>query len=307
MKSNLSHPILVTGSAGGRQGATGRHVAATLLAHGIPVRAFVRKIDERAQELRDLGAEVFEGDLLNLASVRRAFKGITRAYFTYPVDDGLLEATTIFATAAQEAKAELVVNNSQLNLRREVAPTFRNMQHGLSEHIFDWASVGAVHLNAPPYYENLRTLVSQSITAQDTVYLPWGSGDAVYPLTGSEDVARTASEVLMAPGLPSVKNFELIGETLTVRETIDLLSTTLGRPIRYVEISYERWIEAARDRINDHALHHLSHLWKFFRTSGMGKDDWTKTTSLPVTGRSPQSLEEFIAANSEAFAGGAKR
>jgi NAD(P)H dehydrogenase (quinone) len=38
---------------------------------------------------------------------------VKRAYFTYPVADGLLEAATIFAAAARDAALELVVNNSQ--------------------------------------------------------------------------------------------------------------------------------------------------------------------------------------------------
>ena len=109
----MSHPILVTGAAGGTQGSTGRLVASLLLEHGIPVRALVHKLDSRSDELRKQGAEVVEGDLLNPASVQAAMRNVKRAYFTYPVADGLLEAATIFAAAARDAGLELVVNNSQ--------------------------------------------------------------------------------------------------------------------------------------------------------------------------------------------------
>lgn len=173
----MSEPILVTGAAGGSQGSTGRRITALLLEKGIPVRAFVHKLDARSDALRELGAEVVQGDLLDPDSVRAALRGIKRAYFTYSVTDGLLEATTIFAMAAREAKTELVVNNSQLQGARKV-PSFRNMQHGLADHIFDWAKVGAVHLHAPPYYENVRALVRRSVAEQSTVFLPWGDGSA---------------------------------------------------------------------------------------------------------------------------------
>ena len=99
----MALPILVTGSAGGRQGSTGRVIANLLLEQGIPVRAFVHKLDARSDELRQLGAEIFEGDLLNASSVQAAMKDVKRAYFTYPVADGLLEATTIFAASARGA------------------------------------------------------------------------------------------------------------------------------------------------------------------------------------------------------------
>ena len=64
--STMAKPVLVTFAAGGRQGKTGRHVSEMLLKRGVPVRAFVRTIDDRAKALRALGAEVFEGDFLDI-------------------------------------------------------------------------------------------------------------------------------------------------------------------------------------------------------------------------------------------------
>jgi uncharacterized protein YbjT (DUF2867 family) len=81
----MSYPILITGAAGGPQGSTGRAIATLLLEQGLPVRAFVHKLDARSDELRRQGAEIVEGDLLNPASVQAAMKGVKRAYFTYPV------------------------------------------------------------------------------------------------------------------------------------------------------------------------------------------------------------------------------
>jgi uncharacterized protein YbjT (DUF2867 family) len=189
----MSHTVLVTGAAGGSQGSTGRLVALLLRQKGIPVRALVHKLDARSDELRQLGAEIFEGDLLNPTSVQQALQDVKRAYFTYPVGDGLLEAATIFAATGRDAGLEMVVNNSQSqgtpddpafrDLR--YAASFRNLQHRLADRIFDWAQVGAVHLQAPPYYENVRALIRHSVAEQNTAFLPWGDGDAVIPLTGA--------------------------------------------------------------------------------------------------------------------------
>src|SRR6266849_3468971 len=95
--------VLVTGASGGSQGKTGRHVSEMLLARGVPVRAFVHKIDERSDHLRALGAEVFEGDFLNIQSVQRAVRDVSSVYFAYPVQDGLLDATAIMAVVARDA------------------------------------------------------------------------------------------------------------------------------------------------------------------------------------------------------------
>jgi hypothetical protein len=116
----MSQPVLVAGAAGGTQGSTGRFVACLLMKLGIPVRALVHKLDARSDDLHKQGAEVIEGDLLNPASVQVAMKNIKRAYFTYPVAGGLLEATAIFASAARDAKLEMVVNNSQFRARLAV-------------------------------------------------------------------------------------------------------------------------------------------------------------------------------------------
>ena len=58
-QSSHASPILVTGAAGA-VGSIGRSVTEMLLAKGHKVRALVRREDERAGALRQLGAEVFE-------------------------------------------------------------------------------------------------------------------------------------------------------------------------------------------------------------------------------------------------------
>jgi len=304
----MPHPILVAGAAGGRQGSTGRRIAQLLLAQDIPVRAFVHTFDERSDDLRRQGAEVIEGDLLNPSSVQAAMKDVERAYFTYPVVDGLLEAVSVFATVARDARVKLVVNNSQFqgapddpdfrDLRE--APSHRNFQHRLADHIFDWAEVGAVHLQTPPYYENVRALTSRSVADQDTVFLPWGEGSAVIPLAGAEDVSRVAATLLGNPALPPQTTYPIVSETLTVREIVETLGRAIGRPIHYAPITDEQWAAAVKDRLNPHALDHLSHLWQYFRKHKERRQ--TTDTVQAVTGRNPQTLEEFFRANTAVFA-----
>ena len=72
----MSHPILVTGAAGGPQGSTGRRVASLLIEQGVSVRALVHKLDGRSEELGKQGAEVVEGDLLNPAAVQSTLRNV---------------------------------------------------------------------------------------------------------------------------------------------------------------------------------------------------------------------------------------
>ena len=297
----MSEVILVTGAAGGAQGSTGRNIAHLLLNRGMAVRAFVHKVDARSEGLGERGAEVVEGDLLDPARVREALDGVKRAYFTYPVAEGLLEATTIFATAARDAGMELVVNNSQLQ-NRSVAPTFRNLQHGLADRIFDWAQVKAVHLHAPPYYENVRALVARSVAEKGMVFLPWGDGSARIPLVSAEDVARVAAAVLASEVVPEQSGYDLIGAVPTVREIVRALGDALGKPVNYVAITDEQWVDAMKPHINAHALDHLSRLWKYFREGGAAGYVATDAVRV-VTGKDAMGLEDFFQRNVGGFAG----
>src|SRR5205809_440052 len=80
--------ILVTGAAG-QLGSVGRTVTGLLLARGFPVRAMVRREDERAASLRAAGAQVVVGDLLEPGDVYRVVSGCGRVYFGMSVSAGL--------------------------------------------------------------------------------------------------------------------------------------------------------------------------------------------------------------------------
>jgi len=301
----MANSILVTGAAGGRQGSTGNRILHLLIERGSTVRALVHKIDERSERLEKLGVEVLSGDLLNLDSVSQALRDVKRAYFTYPVDDGLLEATATFAAAAREAGTEMVVNMSQLQ-STAIVPSFRNLQHRLADQIFDWAHVGALHLNAPPFYENVRALIARTVTDQDTIYLPWGKGEARFPLIAAEDVSRVAAALLRAGDRPAQTRYDLVGQVPTVTEIVETLSRVLNRSIRYVEITDDQWMKAMEQHINRHALEHLANLWRFFRTSGIQKGEQGFEVSAVIeqlTGQRPQTLEEFFRLNADSFGG----
>ena len=117
----MANPILVTGAAG-HVGGVGRTVTELLLKQGKAVRAMVRSEDERTQALRDIGAEVVVGDLLDLDSMHRAIAGCETMYFGMSVSDSHLAATVntaaIFNAAGQQTNLEFGQYTAARDARR---------------------------------------------------------------------------------------------------------------------------------------------------------------------------------------------
>jgi uncharacterized protein YbjT (DUF2867 family) len=293
----MAKPVLVTSAAGGRQGKTGRHVSEMLLKRGIPVRAFVHKVDERSDQLRALGAEIFEGDFLDVRSVKRAVQDVSSVYFAYPVQDGLLDATAAMAVAAREAGVSRLVNLVMLQSSVD-APTPRMRQNYLSEQVFEWAGIGAVHVRATVFYENLGSQVRLSLPAQGAVRLPWGKENTVLPLVAAEDVARVAVGLLTSPSLTADAAYPVIGTVISLKEIIATFGRVLANDVRYEEISDDEWRRDALARgYNAHALEHLSALWKALRATGA--DPQTARFAVTDTieklgGAKPKTFEMFV-------------
>ncbi|WP_019926758.1 NAD(P)H-binding protein [Nocardia sp. BMG111209] len=280
-------PILVTGAAGGLQGATGRRVTETLRDDDHPVRAFVRADDARAAELKDLGADVIVGDLREITTVLPAVRGVRRAYFTYPVTAGMLDAAAVFAAAAHDEGLERVVAVSQLGSDPH-AGTPHMRRHWVAEQALDRAGIGAVHLRAAVFFENLRVVIAHS----GELALPLGSPDTVLPLIAATDVADVATGILLNPD-PIEPIHWLAGEILTAAQAAEAFG------VRYVDVDPDRWQQTATTLYRDPVtVEHLTNLWKLFRDIGSGHDLYQVTDSIErFTGHPPVTLHEHLAAD----------
>jgi len=295
--------VLVTGAAGGAQGKTGRHLSELLLARGVPVRAFVHRIDERSDHLRERGAEIVVGDFLDIQSVERAVRGVSTVYFAYPVQDGLLTATAIMADAARRAGVTRLIDMVML-VSAPDAPTPRMRENYLSEQIFEWAGIGAAHVRATVFHENLRALAAWSLAKDGTILLPWGSDKTVIPLVSGEDVARVAAGVLTSHAVTPGSSYPVIGDVLRLRDIVATFSRVLERDVRYQEIPDQLWHDGALARgFNEHAAEHLSQLWRSLRTSPA---PFVVTDTIEkLGGRKPKTFEEFVREQRIAFSSAA--
>ena len=290
--------FLIVG-AGGSHGATGNHVARQLLARGLSVRAFVRQVDHRADQLKDLGAELAVGDLHDYQVVRAALDGVQRAYFTYPLADGLLAATAIFAAAGAQTGLQSMVNMSQITARPDhESPAAR--QHWLAERVLDWSGIGVTHLRPPFFLENLFNVAAPTVSTEGKIYLPYGQGRHA-PIAG-QDIARVAVGILTDPAAHRGKTYVPTGpESLSMTEQASVFTAVLGRPVQYVDIAVEDWRQIL-SQVPVMTPWLIEHLVRVAQSHQHGEFDAVTDVVETIGGTPPQSLEAFIHDNHTAFA-----
>src|SRR5947209_7743686 len=199
----MTHPILVTGAAG-RVGGVGGAVVEALRRRGLPVRALVRRDDERAAALRAAGAEVVVADLTRAGDVFRALAGCRRVYFGMSVSPPYLEATAATAAAArQRGDLEVFVNMSQMTVSQmsltDMTDSTQQRQHWLAEQVLNWSGLPVVHVRATVFLQHpfFSAWAAESIARDGTIRLPFGSG-RTSPID-TRDVAEVIANVLESP------------------------------------------------------------------------------------------------------------
>jgi len=296
--------ILVTGAAG-QFGAVGRTVTGLLLDRGLPVRAMVRRDDDRAADLRAAGAEVVIGDLLEPADVYRVVGGCRRIYFGMSVSAAYLEASVTMAAVAREVGVNALVNMSQMTVTQmsiqNTTPSPQQRQHWLSEQAFAWSGVPVVTIRPTVFLEGFfLPLTAQSVRDRSRIELPFGRGKTS-PVS-TVDVAHVFAEVLADPGPHLGRIYELTGPRSQDMDAVAReYSAALNRKITYSDIPAEDWEqELKKAGLPEHLTHHLVTMAELNRA---GRYDRMSDGVEQVTGRSPMSVQQFVSLHADEFGG----
>ena len=285
--SKQSKTFLVTGATG----VVGTYLTHLLLERGHHVRALVHRLDGRSEGLSAVGAQIVEGDLLDLDSVCAATRAVDGAYFSYPIAPGLLEATAIFAQAAADNRVGAIVNMSQKPARPE-AGSNASRQHWLSERIFNQFPVPATHIKPTFFAEWLIGFLEDD----NALRLPFADGRHA-PITG-EDQAHVVAAILEAPEGHDDKEYPLYGPVeMNHTEIAEALSEALGQTITYIPISVEEFAQTLTNRgFGAHIVQHLSNVAIDYRNGVFaGTNDIVET----IGKRKPTGVVEFAIRNKE--------
>jgi uncharacterized protein YbjT (DUF2867 family) len=304
----MATPILVTGAAG-RIGAVGRTIAELLLKQGKAVRAMVHSEDARARALRDSGAEVVVGDLLDLGSMHRAIAGCERMYFGLSVSDAYLAATVNAAAVARHHGVKAFVNMSQMTVAQmsitETTASPQHKLHWLAEQALNWSGLPVVHVRPTVLLEGFFLIfTADSVRTSNEIRLPFGEG-RTSPVA-VEDVARVVAGLLANPQPHIGRTYHLTGpQSESMRFYAQEYSKALGRSITFQDIPVEAW----RDGLVGQGLpaHLVDHLVTMADLHRAGRYDRMSEDVLTLTGQRPLSVQEFVRRNAAAFTAPAKK
>jgi len=297
--STLSKPILVTGAAG-RVGSTGTAVVKELLKRQLPVRAMVREAGERSEALAKLGAQIAVGNFTDYASLGTALDGIETAFFCYPVADGIAEATGLFAAAGMENGLKRVVNMS-VSASGPSNPSPHGRAQWVSENILDWADFKCIHLRIDAFFHELLLLHTQFIQTEGVIRN--SHGDLAVNWISGEDAGAIAASLLVDPDQTSEPVVYPTGpEKLTYAQVAELITSIVGRPVRYEEVTPEAYrdiLDVVLQGKNPRAVNHL--VSQSINLRNHLKPLPTNDLTERFVGRQPRTIREFILANQHAL------
>ncbi len=291
----MSKKVLISGATGD----TGRAAVKEGLALGLDVRAMVHNRNARAEALEAAGAEVATGDLLEIDTIRAAMDGVEAAYFVWPVQPGLLNATVNFAQAAKEAGVPTIVNLSQRSARRE-SKSHSCRDSYIAEQVFNWSGLAVIHLRPTYFLEWLLYPWQLPYLQKGVLRMPVGTGR--HSPIAADDQGRAIAAILKAPEAH-------VGETIPLSGPVEMdheqmaaeLSEALGRTIVFQDLPIAEYCASLETMgVPAYIVQHLSGAMEDYQNGVMsGADDNVER----LTGRRSMTVDEFARAHAATLNG----
>jgi len=297
--------FLITG-AGGGVGSVSRSVVEELRAKHQPVRAMVRRDDDRADQLRAMGAEVIVGDLTSAGDIVAAMDGASRMFFNMSVSPDYLRATAeVCAVALDRGHLDVIVNMSQMTVSQmTLTSTDESKQHRLhwlAEHVLNWSGLPVIHVRPTVFLDNplFTFLASQTVRERGVLVLPFGTG-RTSPIA-ADDVARVVAALLRDPAGRIGQIYELTGpELLDENGLAEQYTRALKRSISAEDLPLDKWERdvLAPVGLPDHVKQHIATMARLHRE---GRYDRATDDVEQITGQPAQTVAQYVASNPELF------
>jgi uncharacterized protein YbjT (DUF2867 family) len=266
----------------------------------------VRRDDDRADQLRAMGADVIVGDLTSAGDIVAAMDGASRMFFNMSVSPDYLSATAeVCAVALDRGHLDVVVNMSQMTVSQmTLTSTDQSKQHRLhwlAEHVLNWSGLPVIHVRPTVFLDNplFTLLASQTVRERGVLVLPFGTG-RTSPIA-ADDVARVVAALLRDPADRIGQIYELTGpELLDVNGLAEQYTRALKRSISAEDLPLDKWERDVLAPVDlpDHVSQHIATMARLHRE---GRYDRATDDVEQITGQPAQTVEQYVASNPDLF------
>ena len=283
--------ILVTGGTG----VVGSEILRLLSRAQIPARALTRN-PQKAQDLP--GITWVAGDLARAETLTRVFEDVKTAFLlTHYYEDMVALQHHAIVAARAAGVTHLVKASAFAASPHSKAPIGR--WHYQIEQELEASGMGWTVLRPHHFMQNLLAQ-AQYVSNEGAIYSP--SGDGKIPYVAANDVAAVAFVTLTQPGHFGKKYVITGSEALSYRQASEIIGEVIGKKLRFVDESPE---EARARRIREGVppavIESILAIGAYQRAGG--KTVTITSTVADLTGRSPQTVAEFVREHASAFRG----
>lgn len=219
--------ILITGASGN----VGQEVLRQIAQTGWRVRAAFQSADKAA--MAPAGVETVLMNFNQPDTLRSALRDVERVFLVGPVAPSLAELERKATDEIKRSAVRQIVKLSAMGGRGAIFPR----QHEESEDYIKSSGVGYTFLRPNGFMQNMVSYNGGTIRAQNTFYGCQGEGKVSH--IDVRDIGSVAVKILGEDGHLG-RVYTLTGpEALSNPRLAEILSATLGREIRYVDLSPE--------------------------------------------------------------------
>lgn len=225
--------ILVTGATGN----TGTGLVPALLDAGLDVRAFVRDDEEKAQALREAGAEIVVGDLDRPETIEAAVQGVDKIYLLTWNGPTQLQQVENVLDVARHAGAPHIVRHSMWGSENSrIIKQGDQAEESLKSSGLPWTIL------KPTFFMQNTMLARQTIASDGVIY--WDMGDGKLAMIDVRDIVDAAVAVLSGTGHEG-QSYILTGpEPISMHDVADTLSDILDKEVTYVSVPGEAALQS---------------------------------------------------------------
>ena len=260
-----------------------------------PLRVLVHT-REKAKMFEGTPVEVVVGNFAQPETFEQTLTGIDSALLLTPSSPEQVEWERNFITTAKHAEVPHIVKFSVIGADAHASEQLLRW-HGQSERILADAGIAATYLHSNFFMQNVFAFVP-SIVAQGAFYVPQKDGRV--SLVDTKDIAAVAATVLTEPGHEG-KEYTITGaEALTYDDVATVLSTTLEKSVKYVDVPPEAAAQGLRE--GGVPGWYADALVELYVAASQGRFASVTHTIADITHRQPTSFTQFVHEQKAIFA-----